>query len=218
MKQCAYCKVSVVGHMKKCPLCQNTLAGEDTPDVFPTVDTPVTNRFFLRLIVFLSLVAAIVCVVVNTALPHTGAWSVFVVAGVVCIWISLGVALLKRRSLLKNIIWQAFLLSVLAILWDYFTGWHVWSVNFVIPCILFVTMLLTPGLAYFLRMTIGSYLVYICIVFLLGLVPAGFLLLDIPTIVLPSIICVGYSVILLTALLVFCGRTLLGELERRLHF
>lgn len=217
MKYCAHCKVSVTGHWKRCPLCQNTLTGEDSPDVFPIVEKPHTNRLFLQLLIFLSIAAAAICGLINSTLPQTGAWSVFVIAGILCMWISVGIAILKRRSLLKNIAWQAFAFSVLAILWDYFTHWHAWSVNFVVPCILVFTMLLTPLLIHFLNLPLGTYLVYISLVFLFGLIPAIFLLLHIPTIALPSLICVGFSLISLAALLAFHGRKLLQELQRRLH-
>lgn len=217
MKYCRHCKVSVTGHWRQCPLCQHALSGEDTAAPFPEIQEPPSKKIVVRLLLFLSMVPVALCALINLALPDSGVWSLFVAAGVLCMWLSLGIAFLKRHTVLKNIAWQAFVLSVLAILWDHFTHWHAWSVNFVVPSILLITMLLTPLLAVVLQLTPGAYLVYFCIVSLFGLVPVAFLLLGIATVPLPSIICVGVSLISLIALVVFSGRTMLDELYRRLH-
>ncbi len=217
MKYCRHCKVSVTGQMTRCPLCQNTLRGESSLSAFPVVEQQVSRKLFLRLMLFFSILVMAVCVIINLMLPHTGAWSLFVIAGVVCMWISLGIALLKRRSILKNIVWQTFIISALAMLWDYFTGWYGWSVNFVVPIVLFITMLLTPLLAHILKVSASAYVLYFCIVCLFGLVPVVFLLLDLVTIPLPSLICVGVGVVSFIALMIFSGRAMREELHRRLH-
>lgn len=218
MKYCKLCKVSVYGMVSRCPLCQGALTGEGVPSPFPPVQRDTrAQRLFFRLLIFISIAAALVCVLVNALLPRTGAWSVFVVAGIACLWLSAGVAMRKRRSLLKNISWQAILLSALAIIWDICTHWHAWSVNFVVPCVFLATMLLTPLLARLLRMPSNAYLVYFCLVFSFGLIPAVFLLSGLVTIPLPSFLSVGVSVLSLLALCVFGGRAIAAELHRRFH-
>ena len=217
MKYCPKCKVSVAGRPTRCPLCQGPLTGEGTPSPFPPAQPQRTRQFVLRLIIFLSVAAALICVLVNMLLPRTGAWSLFVLAGIGCLWLSLAVAIRKRRSLLKNITWQCMLFNALAIMWDVFTGWHRWSVNFVVPCIFLVTMLLTPLLARLLRMPTSAFLVYFGLVFTFGLIPLAFLLTGLVTVPLPSALSVGFSGLSLVALIVFGGRTMLEELHRRFH-
>ncbi|MGE4548478.1 MAG: DUF6320 domain-containing protein [Intestinibacillus sp.] len=217
MKYCPNCKVSVSGMPARCPLCQSGLTGEGTMSSFPPPLQQRTRQFFLRLLIFLSVAGALICVLINTLLPRTGAWSLFVVAGIACLWLSLGVAIRKRRSLLKNITWQAILLSTLAIVWDISTGWRAWSVNFVVPCIFLANMLLTPLLARLMRMPTSAYLVYFCLVFTFGLIPAAFLLTGLVSVWLPSFLSVACSGISLLALCVFGGRTMLDELHRRFH-
>lgn len=218
MKYCKSCKASVQGMPTRCPLCQGALEGDGTPSPFPPLHpAPRARTLFLRLLVFVSVAAAVICVLVNWMLPHTGAWSLFVVAGIACLWLSLGVAIRKRRSLLKNITWQAVLLSALAVVWDICTHWHGWSVNFVVPCIFLATMLLTPLLARLLRMPSNAYLVYFCLVFSFGLIPVAFLLTGLVTVPLPSFLSVGCSALSLLALCVFGGRAMLQELHRRFH-
>lgn len=217
MKYCPNCKVSVKGMSRSCPLCQGLLRGDGTPPPFPPPQQHRDRRFFLRVLVFLSIAAALVCIIINRLLPHTGAWSLFVAAGILCLWLSLAIAIWKRRSLLKNITWQSILFSILAIAWDLFTGWHAWSVNFVVPCIFLATMLLTPLLARLMHMPTNAYLVYFCLVFTFGLFPLLFLLTGVVTVVLPSVLSVGFSALSLLALCVFGGRAMLDELHRRFH-
>ncbi len=217
MKYCPACKVSVTGYGACCPLCQGELRGEGEPSPFPTIETTRTHKLFLRLLVFISLVSVLICVIVDHLIPTTVAWSWFVVAGVACVWLSLGIALRKRRDLLKNISWQAFVISMLSIGWDVFTRWRGWSVNYVVPCVFLVMMLLTPLLARILRLPRSAYLVYFCLVAGFGLIPAIFLLTGLVTVPLPSLLSVGASLISLVAMCVFSGPVLLEELHRRFH-
>lgn len=60
-------------------------------------------------------------------------WFWFAGAGCACAWLVVMVAYYKRRNILKNEMWQLLLISVIVILWDRFTGWKGWSVDFVIP-------------------------------------------------------------------------------------
>lgn len=217
MKYCPCCKVSVTGQSTRCPLCQSELTGEGTPSAFPQIQRTRTHTLLLRLLVFLSLAAALICVFINLMFPTNVFWAFFVVAGVACLWLAVGVAIRKRRDLLKNISWQAFNISVLSILWDYFTRWRGWSINFVVPCVFLTMMLLTPLLAKLLHLPRSAYLVYFCLVFGFGLVPAIFLFTGLVTIPLPSILSVCVSIASLIALMVFGGKVILEELHRRFH-
>lgn len=217
MKNCPSCKLMIRGRRSRCPLCQNALEGEGTPSPFPIIDTPRSRTFFVRLLVFATIASAIICVIINLALPSTGFWSIFVVAGVACMWLSLSIALRKRRDLLKNIAWQAIVISTLAIVWDVGTHWRAWSVNFVVPSIFIITMLLTPLLAKLLKMPRHSFIAYFALVFAFGLIPSAFLVFRLVTVPLPSLLSVGLSGVSLLALAVFGGRVIVDELRRRFH-
>ncbi len=217
MKYCSACKVSVTGYGARCPLCQGELRGEGEPSPFPAVLSTRTQKLLLRLLAFISIVSVLICVLVNHLIPTTVVWSWFVVAGVACVWLSLGIGLRKRRNLLKNISWQAILISMLSIGWDVSTHWRGWSVNYVVPSVFLVTMLLTPLLARILRLPSSAYLVYFCLVAGFGLIPFIFLLTGLVTVPLPSLILLAASLILLVAMCVFSGPILLEELRRRFH-
>ncbi|MFR5583389.1 MAG: DUF6320 domain-containing protein [[Clostridium] scindens] len=61
-------------------------------------------------------------------------WAAFVAAGALSgLWFALAVGYLQRHNLLKNAMWQLLVVTIGCILWDLCTGWHGWSVNYVLP-------------------------------------------------------------------------------------
>lgn len=220
MKTCEKCAVSVSGSFEKCPLCQNKLKGETQSEyeIFPFIPL-VTHKHSLlfRLLMLGSAAVVIVSFAINWMLPQSGFWSLFVVAGVACVWISLLIALRKRHNILKNLSYQVTIISILAILWDIFTGWHGWSVDYVIPIAFVSVMTATSVLARILKMPTEVYMVYSILLILYGIIPAIFVLSGLSVIVYPSLICVAGSLLSLAALTIFEGRNMVEELKRRLH-
>ena len=215
---CEKCKVTVRGEYERCPLCQQKLKGEAGEGIFPE-PMPETKKIksFLRLCSFASVVVLVLCVAINFSLPDYGWWSIFVLAGMVSLWILLGVLINKKDNILKTMIWQAAIISALAAAWDLFTGFRGWSVEFVIPILLTATMAAMALFAQITRLRQEDYLIYLVIDSSWGLLCVLFIVFNVAEIVIPSIICVCASVISLSALNIFEGRALRAELRRRLH-
>ncbi|MCL2099006.1 MAG: DUF6320 domain-containing protein [Oscillospiraceae bacterium] len=220
MKFCEKCTVEVRGDFEKCPLCQNTLTGENQNgyEIFPFVPLVIHKHSLLfRLLQLCSAVAVIGSFTVNWLLPQSGFWSLFVVAGVACVWLSLIFAVRKRHNLLKNLTYQATIVSVLSVLWDIFTGWHGWSVDFVIPITFVSVMVATAIIAQILKMQTETYIIYSFLLIIYGIIPVIFVLSGLNSVIYPSIICAACSLILFSALLIFEGKNMTEELKRRLH-
>ena len=223
MKYCAKCKTSVTGNPSCCPLCQGALREEGEPDVrgdiFPWIpDTLHKHSLFFRILVLVSVAAAVICVAINLILPKHGWWSLFVLAGLACAWIGLAVAFRNRHNVPKSMLYQVVVVSVLTALWDYCTGWHGWSIDYVIPIGCVVAMTILAITARVFKLNFGSFIVYITIAALFGIVPVVFYLLGMLKVVYPSVICVAGSMISLAALMIFEGDNMRKELKRRLHF
>lgn len=217
---CERCGVSVKGSPRKCPLCQANLSG--TPDggreTFPVIDTIYhRNSRYFQLLMFLFLTASIVSVAVNLRYPDTGLWSLGVVAGAACVWLSLVAAIRRRHGILKKLTDQAVLLSGLSVVWDALTGWHGWSIDFVIPIVFVCTMLIVSILARVMHLPPGSYVIYLVLLILFGTIPAVFVAAGWSRVDFPAYVCVTVSLISLSAMLIFRGRELREELTRRLH-
>ena len=115
----------------------------------------------IRIFTFLCAASVILCWMLNLMLTPDFLWGGYVTAGVFCMWLLVIVGYRKRKNPLKNGMWQLLIVTLGAFLWDHFTGYKGWSLDFVLP---FATitiqgaMLLIAGIC---RMEIEEYLFYL---------------------------------------------------------
>ncbi len=220
MKYCEKCSLKIAGYRDECPLCQGRLVriSDEDEEVYPFIPTIYhEHSLFFKILILLSIVAAVISVTVNLMLPQSGWWSAFVVLGIACLWISLAFSVHKRNNIPKILMYQVVVISLLSILWDYVTHWHGWSLDYVIPIICILAMVSLAITARVMKMPIRDYLIYVCIDALFGIVPIIFYLTGRLGVIYPSLICVAMSIITLAALLIFEGESMMAELKRRLH-
>ena len=172
MLYCKSCRVWVAGTHQRCPLCGGNLSGkrEEAPS-YP--ELPENRSFTKRLIQIISgaaLTAAIICVAVNLLVPTGIWWSLFAVLGLGCGWLWAVVGIVKKAKLLNNIVWQLVLISGVAFLWDWLTGWRGWSVDYVFPSVCIGAMLAVIILSRVLRMPDRDYMIHLILCAVLGVV------------------------------------------------
>ncbi len=220
MRYCEKCRVQVIGTSPFCPLCQGPLTDETegNEDVYP--DIPLAGKphqLLFRLLALGSVIAVVLCVALLFCLPEYGVVALSGMAGLASGWLAVGIAIKKRGKPLKAVIWQACVLSILVLAWDYGTGPRGWSLDFVLPILYTCTMLAMAVIARVLHLRPADYLLYLVLNILLGLVPLVLLLVGALRVVYPAVVCAAVSVIFLAALILFEGPALKGELLRRLH-
>lgn len=221
MRHCEQCGVDVAGSRTHCPLCQGPLSPcmGDSRETFPRIPTIYRQYHFLfRVMIFASIAAGVAAVAVNLMLPETGFWSAFVVGGIACLWLSLALAVRKRKNIPKGMLYQVALISVICVVWDWATHWSGWSIDYVVPILCVSVMAALAVLSRVFHWETETLIVYVCIDALFGVVPLIFFLTGCLNVPYPSIICVAASVISLAALVVFKGDSIWAELRRRLHF
>ena len=131
MKYCDKCKVSVISSADKCPLCQGIIEEGPADDVFPYVPTIYKKyHFFFRLLVFVSAMISGLCIFINALFPTEVYWSLFVLAAFACLLLLLRISIGNYKNIPKTILWLVVAISLLSLLWDYFTGWHGWSITY----------------------------------------------------------------------------------------
>lgn len=218
MQRCEKCGISLVGSHAFCPLCQGPVSGTPQPEeeIFPVL--PLKKpRLWVRIMAFLSVAIAGISLAVNYAFPSGGWWCILVAAGLACLWVSFGFAVIKRRNIPKSIVWQTIILSLAAFGWDHFTGHHGWSVNYVIPLLCTSALLAVILVGRITRHRLADYLVYLILNILLGIIPLIFLLWGQLYVRWPSLLCLTISLLSLAALAIFRGSSLLAEVQRRTH-
>lgn len=216
MLYCKQCRVRVTGSPKRCPLCQGPLTGEAGEDSYPKTAEYSYGKA-LRWAALITIAAGVVCGVVNLSVPESGLWCLFVIAGLATTWLLLWAALRKRNSPARAILWQLGLVCALSLLWDWRTGSHGWSVDFVLPIFIPCMQLATVLTARALRLREEEYLFYLLLCVAAGLLPLLSLACGLLRAAYPSIVCGGVSAIGLAALTLFKGHELKEEIAKRIH-
>ena len=218
MRFCDKCKVNIRGTATFCPLCQSELTGEMDAPVYPRIKTLYQRLgLFFKLLILGTVVAGVASVAVNLILPQTGYWSLLVLCGIGCFWVSFFFIIRKRHNLPKSMLYQVVLISVISILWDNLTHWRGWSLDYVIPITCVAAMVSMAVVAKVLHMPVSDYIVCIIADTIFGIVPILFYVFDMVNVVIPSIICISISVISLVTLILFEGKNIRMEIIKRLH-
>ena len=218
--KCDQCNIELLGAERQCPLCQGDLIGNPSEDaaVFPRIPYIMRpNHEFLRRVGFVSVVAAIVCLAIDFSFPERNGWSILVIAAIISLWLSLIIILKKRGNIHKTIIYQVVLISSIAVIWDLYTGFHRWSVDFVIPIASTSAMVLMAVLARIMKLKIRDFMVYLMLNIIIAIVSLILLLCGVLTNTVASVVCFSMSAIFLAALILFEGRAFVAEIQRRTH-
>lgn len=218
MKHCDKCKIDVRGEFERCPLCQNKLTGESTPYEFPKVQSfyeKYEKIFKFAILVTSSL--SIISIAVNILLPQSGHWSLFVLFGVICFWLTTNICIKKRQVLSQNIAAEAVIISISCVIWDKFTGWHGWSVDYVIPIIFSWAMLGLFVATKILKIKMPDYVFSFVICIFFGLAPFILCITGVTKILIPSVICIALSIISFITLVLYDGKELVLTLSKKFH-
>ena len=175
------------------------------------------DKKVFQLFTFLCITAAVLCGMINYLTAETLNWFWFAGAGCLCTWLIVTVAYRKRRNLLKNEMWQLLLVTAIAVLWDIFTGWRGWSVDFVFPIGALTVLCSVPLIAKVQRLEREEYLFYFIQAAMAGCVPILLVWTGLVKFTYPSVICGGISFLVLAALFIFDLKDTIREFRKKLR-
>lgn len=217
---CDHCKVKIIGKETTCPLCQNGLEKKEKPtkSIFPHVPTVLEQHHLLfKILMSISIATALISLFINYLVSTKVWWSLFVILGIISVWTSLITTIKKRNNLSKAIFYQALIIVVFSIVWDFATVWHGWSIDYVLPTVATMTMIGLAVIQIVTKIKPKSTIIYFLIICLIGILPLVFLVTDLVHVNYPSIICVITTSIFLSTIIIFNGKEMQEELKRRLH-
>lgn len=219
MQYCEHCNVQIKGTHKNCPLCQNALSDtyKNEENLFPVIPEMYKKNLILRMMIFISISIITISIAVDAMFPVKFNWLMFVIAGIGCIWASLAVVIWKRHNIPKSIVLQVAVITILAVLWDWRTGWHGWSIDYMLPLICVLAMIVMYITAKVLHLGVHDFLIYLVLDGIFGFLPLIFIIFGGLHVLYPSIICVSISVLSLSAILLFEGENIKEELDKRMH-
>ncbi len=223
MKNCPYCKIEVGGNLKKCPLCQSKLNGEPERQYFPKQTTLKLQSFFYKVqlfIVWTIVIAALgVDFLFHVQIPafigiH---WSLLVAMWLIVI--EFGIVRLFKRGLSSSRIVTLFVFIVLIMLTitSYYVGREQFKfvIDWVLPVVIMGT--LVANFVFAMIDKNGNAMVYLLTNLVVGILPYivfYFVGRDCPV---AWIVCLMVSVILFVGAIIFKGREVAGEIQRRLN-
>ena len=173
------------------------------------------SRKLVQIFTFLCIAAAVVCGMINYMTLKTLNWFWFAAAGSFCAWLVVMVAYTKRRNILKNEMWQLLLITVIAVLWDIFTGWRGWSLDFVLPFGAMAVLGSVPVIAKVSRLEPEEYLFYLVQAAIAGCVPIILVWTGTVRFPYPSVLCYWISFLVLAGLFIFQKKNTLKEFRKK---
>lgn len=220
MKHCNHCKIYIREDRYKCTLCENILPEESQgkgEEVFPDIPPYYESRLAFKIMIFISIVAIVVSFGINMIFPSNINWPILFMFAVISIWLGLINIVQKRYHIPKKIIWQVVIISILAIFWDYETGWRGWSLDYVFPIACVSAMIIMYVTAKIMNLSTRDYITYALLDGIFGIIPILFIIFDLVNVVYPSIISIGFSIISLSAIFIFQGKEIKIEIDKRMH-
>lgn len=220
MQNCNYCNIKIKGEHVVCPLCSGILEekGDSKEDVFPYIPTIYQEfNLFIRILILISIIVVVASFAINMIFTRDSRWSLLVAAGILCMWISLFFIIRKKNNIAKTILWQVGIISILSVIWDKSIGWIGWSIDYVIPAVCVLAMIVMAVGAKILKIGARDLIIYLFIDAVFGFIPVIFIIFGWLNVSFPSVICVAASIISLSALILFEGDNIKNELKKRMH-
>ena len=143
-------------------------------------------------------------------------WAWFVTAGAFCTWLMVSVAYVKRRNLLKNEMWQLVIAAVAGVLWDVFTGWRGWSVDYLLPLASLAVICSMWVITAVQKLEVAEYMIYLLEAGAFGgVIPVILLAAGVVTVLYPSLICICVSFLMLIWLFLFKRKDMVREMQKK---
>lgn len=202
-------------------MCGSTLSpstnAEDEADVFPNIPPSYESHLAIRILLFTSFAVIVASFAIRMIFPTDTNWPVFVIFGLVSMWLGIIVVVRKKHNIPKAIMWQVTVVSLLSVFWDWQTGWHGWSLEYLIPIIYVSAELVMYITAKIMKLGTRDYLTYALLDGIFGILPVLFILFHWVDTKFPSILCAAFSLIFLAAIFIFEGEQIKRELDKKMH-
>lgn len=227
MNTCPHCHIQVGGDTPFCPLCQNRLPGAVGEPYFPAT-APRIHRASLLYKIIAFVLSALVVVggafdfLLLYETPHRH-FSLLMAVWAAAILLVLRDVVRRRYNGPRQIFSLLLLVSALLIFTDWFNGYTGFSLDFVVPILCCVALVCNFIFAFWRSRFTANALVYLLMNIGIGLLPYILLFfridysgkLDAHSI--PWVICLILSILTFLGLVIFRGRALKSEIEKRLH-
>lgn len=172
MQYCPKCKIKIRGDKACCPLCRGTLSGDGNPDeaAFPAKEAGGVSRFLvIRFVTFLCAAFSAVMLLLEITTRGAVGWGLFAVFWTAVAWADFMVTMFYRNNIIRVVTIELYAAMIVCYIADRMTGYHGWSVEFVIPGIFAALVISTISIGKGTGLLLGEYILYLGVDMLLSL-------------------------------------------------
>ena len=231
MKHCRECNIDIDTNRVTCPFCRDILDDiDDKKTVMETYEaykeTPYKNHTVRKIFLFISLVAIFVCVLVNFLTFSGSFWSLFVVGGILYLWILIRFTIMSRQNIALKLLLQAIGIGLILFFIQIDNRSVHWLMPYALPFMMVATTLAITLLIFIKIMRYKDYMLYLIMVALLGIIPLILCFVETTQylfmvgdklIIWPSIVCCSYAGFTILGMFVFGERATKTEFIKRFH-
>lgn len=230
MKYCPHCHVHVNTERKTCPLCFHVLEEKEEPSFYqpyhPYERPPRSQEIFMRIVLYLVIVAIIASTVINLATlgQTTGVrwWSFMVDVSAIYTYFFITTMIKGKRNMAVRFLLQIFLLSFLLIVINLVLRngrQPLWALTYVIPSCITSALIVTVLMSFIKPALYREYLPSMVLMSLLSVIPLilFFTTKNLMDAMWPSIMACSTGFLVILGIFIFPRRVTQEEIRKRFH-
>ncbi len=221
MKKCPYCKIDVGGNPDKCPLCQSRLMGEGELPYFPEKTTLKFRSFLYKLQMFIVWAVIIASLGLDflfelrfPSFPGLH-WSLILAAWLIAFEFGMMKQFKPGLGSSRKVTMMVIMILVLLLVTSYFFNFMWLTVDWIIPVVMAGTIIANFVLTMLDKQ--GNAMAYLLTWLLFGTVPFWIMYANYKEMPMTWTICLIISIILFAGAIIFKGRSVAREFQRRFH-
>lgn len=187
--------------------------------LYPKVRNAKKDNFVIIIMLFISIITISTCTIINLLTFPNFLWCLLVAIGIIYSWITVMYSIRRNINIASNVMVQLIAISVLVIGIDFIIGYTGWAINLAIPIIIMIANITTMVLTIVSIHRYFKYAIYQLIIFVLSMIPILIYVTSRAIIIKPifTIIASTIAVFSFIISLILCGKSIVEELNRRLH-
>ena len=218
MKKCLNCNIDVGGNIESCPLCQNSLVGEATMNNWPSPEKLKTQAFFYKLQLFLVLTATVITLALDFLLEINNGQHYSLIITMWLITFEMMLADFIKRNLVvsKIVSVSIFYVCVMSLVTSWFYDFLEPVAYIAIPIMVSVALLL--NLIFSIIDTSHNALIYLLANILVIILVYAYFTIARKNAGLTWTISLMLGIITFIGIIVFKGKRVTNEIEKRMNF
>ncbi len=219
MQYCPKCRVNIHGMKTACPLCQKKLDLKE-PDqgsfpVFPK--KKISSVTVMKILTFILAAFWILTWMLEFMIPDSSPVIRICQISAFFIWLDIFVINYYKYNILKTITLESYIVIVTVLITDILTGWHRWSITWVVPSMLFALMIATLIVSKAAGLHADEFIAYLILNSASALLQLIFIKLSMNWFPYPAVVTVTLYLLLDAGVVIFGFGDLKTAVARRLN-